>query len=486
MSKIEIEFNSYKFNIEIKIEANCINFFILSNNFKNFQGCLSLEEIISQISLFEDYNIQEIYEILNELNSEKFILNEYSGKYQLNIKINILKKEKILKVELVEFEKKEKTKEQLISDLQNIKSENNSKITNLKEKYVNLLKECEELVQKKKDLEAKLLNKYYNEKEKEKESNKNDELYNNFRIEDKKPKIILTDHPNTIKCIAILADGRLATGSYQNIIIYSAKVYNLILNIRKKNFGVEKILGLSTGKMAVYFDYQNINIYHIQGKKANIIQSLKFNEGNIYGFIELENKSLAISHKNYIDIYSLNNDDTYSKSYEIKSLLVKFFGLVQINPKELCVSCEHNETKFLSFYNLDTKEAFAFIKEIPSTIYGYKLNSNIILFYKGDCVYVVNSIKHELLSKFQLDLDNSNNKNFIFSLGVLTSNMILIGDIDGNIIQCTLENDELTEISRKKDAHVGKKEYSKEVSCYCILGDGHIASGGYDDRIKIW
>ena len=89
MSKIEIEFNSYKFNIEIKIEANCINFFILSNNFKNFQGSLSLEEIISQISLFEDYNIQEIYEILNELNSEKFILNEYSGKYQLNIKINI-------------------------------------------------------------------------------------------------------------------------------------------------------------------------------------------------------------------------------------------------------------------------------------------------------------------------------------------------------------------------------------------------------------
>ena len=231
MSKIEIEFNSYKFNIEIKIESNYINFFIISNNFKNFQGSLSLEEIISQISLFEDYNIQEIYEILKELNSEKFILNENSGKFQLNIKINILKKEKLLKVELVEFEK---TKDQLISDLQNIKSENNTKITNLKEKYVNLLKECEELVQKKKDLEAKLLNKYYNEKEKEKESNKNDELYSNFRIEDKKPKIILTDHPKTIQCIAILTDGRLATGSYDNIIIYSSKFYTLILNIIKK------------------------------------------------------------------------------------------------------------------------------------------------------------------------------------------------------------------------------------------------------------
>ena len=87
---------------------------------------------------------------------------------------------------------------------------------------------------KKKDLETKLLNKYYNEKEKEKESNKNDELYSNFRIEDKKPKIILTDHPKTIQCIAILTDGRLATGSYDNIIIYSPKVYNLILNIKKK------------------------------------------------------------------------------------------------------------------------------------------------------------------------------------------------------------------------------------------------------------
>ena len=183
MSKIEIEFNSYKFNIEIKIESNYLNFFIISNNFKNFQGSLSLEEIISQISLFEDYNIQETYEILKELKSENFILNENSGKYKLNIKINILKKEKILQVELIEFEK---TKDQIISELQNIKSENSSKLTNLKDKYLKLIKECEELLQKKKDLETKLINKYNNEKEKD--SNKNDEIYKNFRIEDKKIK----------------------------------------------------------------------------------------------------------------------------------------------------------------------------------------------------------------------------------------------------------------------------------------------------------
>ena len=481
MSKIDVEFNSYKFNIEIKIESNYINFFILSNNYKNFKGCLSLEEIISQISLFEDYNIQETYEILKELKSENFILNENSGKYKLNIKINILKKEKILQVELIEFEK---TKDQIISELQNIKSENSSKLTNLKDKYLKLIKECEELLQKKKDLETKLINKYNNEKEKD--SNKNDEIYKNFRIEDKKSKIILTDHPNTIKSIAILTDGRLATCSYENIIVYSAKVYNLILNIKKKNFDVEKVLGLSTGKMAVYFDYHNIDIYHIQGKQYKIIQSLKFDIGNIYGLIELENKSLAISHKNYIDIYSLNNDDTYSKSYDITSSKINFYALVQIKPNELCVSCEFDKYQFLSFYNLDTKEPFAFVKEIPLTIFGYKLNSNIVLFYKNDCIFVIDSIKHENLSKFQLDLDKYNDKNYIFSLGVLTSNMILIGDLEGNIIQCSLENEELTEISRKKDAHVGKKDSSNEVSSFCILGDGHIATGGYDDRIKIW
>ena len=91
---------------------------------------------------------------------------------------------------------------------------------------------------KKKDLETKLINKYNNEKEKD--SNKNDEIYKNFRIEDKKSKIILTDHPNTIKSIAILTDGRLATCSYENIIVYSAKVYNLILNIKKKILMLKK------------------------------------------------------------------------------------------------------------------------------------------------------------------------------------------------------------------------------------------------------
>ena len=162
------------------------------------------------------------------------------------------------------------------------------------------------------------------------------------------------------------------------------------------------------------------------------------------------------------------------------------YALVQIKPNELCVSCEFDKYQFLSFYNLDTKEPFAFVKEIPLTIFGYKLNSNIVLFYKNDCIFVIDSIKHENLSKFQLDLDKYNNKNYIFSLGVLTSNMILIGDLEGNIIQCSLENEELTEISRKKDAHVGKKDSSNEVSSFCILGDGHIATGGYDDRIKIW
>ena len=475
MSKFEIDFNEHKFKLETKLENEKINFILTSENFKSLKGTLSLEQIISQVPLFEDNNLEESYEIINDLKSSNFSLIEDSEKYKLNIKITILKKEKNLQVDLTEFTK---TKDQIISELKNLKDEVGLKLTNLQDKYLKLMKECEELLEKNKALEKKL------ENIESEETNQNDETYKNFEIENKKAKMVLTDHPNSVQTITILTDGRLATGSYQNIIIYSPKVYNLILNIKKKNFDVKKLKGLSTGKLAVYFAH-NFDIYHIEGKKYKIIQSMKFN--SVICFIEMDNKSLAISTENSIIVYSLNYDDTYSKSYDITSQFkLTIYAIVQTKPNEICASCKFNETEFLSFYNLDTKEAYAFTKNIPLSFYGFKLNSKTILFYKNDCVYVVNSRKHELLSKFQLDFNERGDKNSIFSLCVLTSNMVLIGDIEGYLLQYKLEGDELIEISRKEKVHSKNKGYSDEVSSICVIGDGHIATGGFDKRVKIW
>ena len=116
------------------------------------KGSISLESIISQIPAFEDYTIQEVYEVIKELASDKYSLTEESGKYELALKIIVLKKEKKLSFILEEYQK---TKEDIISELNEKKLENKDKLIKLKEKHLNLLKDILELTEIKKDLEKK-------------------------------------------------------------------------------------------------------------------------------------------------------------------------------------------------------------------------------------------------------------------------------------------------------------------------------------------
>ena len=148
--KIQIEFDSHKINIDKKLENDSINFYLSSTSFKDFKGSLTLDDIVSKIPAFEDYNIQESFDIINEIKPDQYSLTEESGKFCLVIKLIVLKKEKKLQINLEELQK---SKEQIIDDLETIKRENNTKINELKEKYKKLLAECEELSNKKKELE---------------------------------------------------------------------------------------------------------------------------------------------------------------------------------------------------------------------------------------------------------------------------------------------------------------------------------------------
>ncbi len=59
--KGDVEFKGKKYKLEKKLENNAVSFYFESEDCKNFKGSLSLEETISQISLFKDYNIEEIF-----------------------------------------------------------------------------------------------------------------------------------------------------------------------------------------------------------------------------------------------------------------------------------------------------------------------------------------------------------------------------------------------------------------------------------------
>ena len=104
LQQLEIDFNGKKLQLEKNFEKNSVDIYLTSYN-KNFRGSVVLEEIVSQIPLFEDYNIQEVFDVIKEQKLENYSLIEEVGKYYLTIKILILKREKKLNINLVAFEK---------------------------------------------------------------------------------------------------------------------------------------------------------------------------------------------------------------------------------------------------------------------------------------------------------------------------------------------------------------------------------------------
>ena len=478
--KIQIEFDSHKINIDKKLENDSINFYLSSTSFKDFKGSLTLDDIVSKIPAFEDYNIQESFDIINEIKPDQYSLTEESGKFCLVIKLIVLKKEKKLQINLEELQK---SKEQVIADLEAIKRENNTKINELKEKYKKLLAECEELSNKKKELEKNTKTKSTNNNEKDKNNNRCEtNLSGVFKIKEKRIKANLQAPKNLVKTLTVLADGRLVVGAKGEIIVYSSKTNEIDLQIKEENIDVDKLIGLSTGKLLSLENQQNIKIYDLKEKTYEIIQTLQL-ENPINCIKEFDDKSLCATYNTTIAVYSLNEDKTYYEKYKITANLIKYYGFVQINENQLCVSTELEGKEFLSFYELSLKEPYAVTKGVPITSLGYKLDDKYLYFVKGNCIYLINIVSHELEAKYNLPKKPDGNPNDILGLCTLSSNMILISNSDFRLIQLKIEEKRISEYSAKT--------LGFSIDKICFLGNGGIATyhGGDDENgriVQIW
>ena len=483
--KEEIEFNGNKLKLEKKLENDSINFYLSSNSFKDFKGSLSLEDIISKIPAFEDYNIQEALDIINEVKPDKYTLIEESGKFSLNITMIILKKEKKLKINLEEIQK---SKEQIISDLEITKIENSLKIKKLKEKYNKLFEECKQLQDKKEDLvknlegKAKSKKKDTTRREEPKELYEEDENYKEFMIEDKNVIFELTTPNNIAKGLTVLKDGRLVLGANNEIIVFSPETFKIALKIKEEDIEVDNLIGLSTGKLLSLEKKQNFKIYNIKENGYEIIQNEKL-DAPVNCIKEMENKSICITYNKTIATFNLKEDDfTYNKKIDITSNLIEYYGFAEINFNQICVSTKFERREFLSFYQLNLMEPYAVTKGIPLTSFGDKLNKDLLYFYKNNCIYLIGTTNYKLVAKFELEKKADGSPNDILSLCLLTSYRILISDSENNLIQLAIKNKKISESSRESLGY--------STGIICSLGNGKIATyhgnNEAEGKIQIW
>ena len=126
LKKTQIDFDGKSYACEISPENNeSIICKIYQDGLLNFVGKLSLKEIYSQIPAFDEYSMEEIFNVLNDIEKDKFEIINLSNQFQLKIMIKVLKKLKELSFIL---KPKSQSKSEIIQNLLSIAISNTKRI----------------------------------------------------------------------------------------------------------------------------------------------------------------------------------------------------------------------------------------------------------------------------------------------------------------------------------------------------------------------
>ena len=101
LKNVEIVFEGNSYSCELKPDTNdSISCNIYLNGLPNFEGKIALKDIYSQIPAFDEYSMEEIFNVLNDVEKDKFELVNSSNQYKLKILIKVIKKMKELNIPL--------------------------------------------------------------------------------------------------------------------------------------------------------------------------------------------------------------------------------------------------------------------------------------------------------------------------------------------------------------------------------------------------
>ena len=450
---VEIKEGENKYKCQIQIIKNFIQVSLNIDNTLKSQGNIHISKIQYQIYALADYTINEIFEEINILNNNNFnIIKDNNNKYKLKIKFIILRKNKYLYIDLIENE-------------QNI---NNNDL-------INTITELKEII-KNKDEKIKLLEDELN-KYKSINNNNNDNTYNNFNIQFKKPIHKLNYHTGPIWCSTVLKDGRFVTGSKdKSIIIYNNKTFKPDLTIKEHSKDVNCIIQLRSGILASGSLDNTIKLYNINGNEYKVIQTLTYHTDWVNKIIELKNNQLVSCSSDKSIIFYFKDNNEYIKDYSISTNGCNG-PVIQTKDNEICFYEDTNSA--LCFYDLLERKIITKINNISVSNYIFDslvmMTKDLLLATGENKLSIININLHNIIRT--IDVSDSSR---ILCACMLNENILLTGDDNKRIIQWKIEGDNLQLISKKENAH------EERIYTLSKIGNGLIISGSSDKFVKIW
>ena len=309
-------------------------------------------------------------------------------------------------------------------------------------------------------------------------STTNDDNYKDFDINSKNP-LQLKYHNGWISCATVLNDGRFATGSEdKSIIIYNNKTYKPDLTIKEHNGDIISLIQLSSGVLCSASNDKTIKLYNIDGNNYNVLQTLSDHILPITKITELSNQKLAACSVDQSIIFYSKNNNEYTKDFNIKTNGGND-NVVQTKDNEICYYEGQKST--LCFFDLQEKKNVAQLNNISITTYGYDslamMSKELLLVAGCDKLTIINTNSYSIVRT--IEVKGAGN---IYTLCLLTDNIVLTGDYKASIIQWKIEGDNLTLVSKRNKAHTNKSA----IKIIKKIGNGLIMSGDGSGEVKVW
>ena len=292
------------------------------------------------------------------------------------------------------------------------------------------------------------------------------------------PLYILNDHTDSIFCATVLKDGRLVTGSSDyTIIIYNNKTFKPDLIIKEHKSVISCLIQLSSGFLVSgSYDY-TIKLFAINENKYNVIQSLAYHSSDISYITELKNKQfVSCSYDNTIIFYSKDNDNKYTKDYNINTD-TENGPIIQIKDNEVCYFELVDRT--FNFFDLQERNIIATLNNISVSTNVFDclvmITKDLLLTTGIEKITIIDINLHSVIRSIDVSISGR-----IYTACLLNNNILLTGDEKHNIIKWRIEGDNLRMISKKENAH------SSWISTIKNLGNGLVMSGDGKGKVKIW
>jgi len=293
----------------------------------------------------------------------------------------------------------------------------------------------------------------------------------------KEPIHILNNHTSHIYCLTLLKDGRLASGSNDNIIIvYNKETYKPDLTIKEHKSSIYCIKALNSGTLASCSYDKTISLFNIKDNEYNVLQTLNYHSESVNKIIELKNKYLVSCSDDKTIKFYMKDNNKYIKDYEIKTNDV-CTSVIQTKGNEICYSEKQNSS--ICFFDLQQRKIILSLNNIHKRNDSYEwfimINKDLLLIPGENKISIINVNKYNLVR-----IVDTNESGWILGVCKLNENILLTGDHQKTIRQWKIEGDNLILISQKEKTHEG------DINYLINLGNGHIASASDDFTIKIW